>query len=651
MKSTDFCFLPCTMVVASASEFSMGFNLYFDYAAIVILVFLLIAIILKKQFFGIGNKLYFFILVCALISAILDVLASISTFPISLLFALNTLFMASRASTALSIFLYACSLGKIFYKMIRKKWSFFLILIPILIFTILLIVNCFTRFVFDYVEGPKYVRGPFRWTAYAVSYLYVLTAVVIVLSSRKYHSRAQIAAVVGVFLVQVGVSVFQLLVPMELVEMLVVAITLLTLSLFIESPEHFIDQKLMQPSYRSFLGNTTRQFDLKEPFSVIFVVVENAATLYNLCPHEQAIGFLRLCCASISEKVHKIDSSATTYSIGNSTLAFIYSERSKDEEMLDLVRHEFSVPAEHNGIRFQFESKTCLVNCPEDCNDVSDLIAFSSTYPKLTDKHFLDVTPYRHERGNILFNLDHILQRAIENKSFSVYYQGIYSIKEKDFVAAEGLLRLNDPDFGTIMPSLMIPYAETSGKIGEIGRIVMEKSFEFFATKLRGRLSYIEVNLSPIELLNPNLSSDIKILAEKYEIKPDEIVFEITEEAVLMADVSTEANIDAIRKMGYRIAIDDFGTGYSNLSRILQLDISILKFDRTMTKILAQNQQDDFFLGLFTIFHNRNVTVLFEGVEDKEVAEKLEKMGADHIQGYYYSKTIPEEDFLRLIGK
>ena len=70
-----------------------------------------------------------------------------------------------------------------------------------------------------------------------------------------------------------------------------------------------------------------------------------------------------------------------------------------------------------------------------------------------------------------------------------------------------------------------------------------------------------------------------------------------------------------------------------------------------MTKILAQNQQDDFFLGLFTIFHNRNVTVLFEGVEDKEVAEKLEKMGADHIQGYYYSKTIPEEDFLRLIGE
>ena len=82
----------------------------------------------------------------------------------------------------------------------------------------------------------------------------------------------------------------------------------------------------------------------------------------------------------------------------------------------------------------------------------------------------------------------------------------------------------------------------------------------------------------------------------------------------------------------------------------MHLDIAILKFDRTMSDLLKDDAYDDFFRGLIPIFQRRKIKVVFEGVETKEVVDKLESMKADYIQGYYFSKTIPEEEFIELIN-
>ena len=150
------------------------------------------------------------------------------------------------------------------------------------------------------------------------------------------------------------------------------------------------------------------------------------------------------------------------------------------------MQKEFTKPMVHHNISFQFVAKTCLVNCPEDCDNVADLVAFSNTFYDLTEGSHLNVKPFRKEKGNLLFELDHILERSISKKTFTNYYQGIYSVKEKKFIAAEALIRLNDPDFGMIMPSLMIPYAEGRSKNKDIGRVVIEKAFRFFSEKLKG---------------------------------------------------------------------------------------------------------------------------------------------------------------------
>ena len=628
----------------------MGFNLFFDFAALAVLAFLVFSIILKRQVIGLSNKLYLVVISCTIVGTILDILASLAELPITVLFVLNTFFVFFRAMTALSLFLYACNLGNVYYRLKRNRWVYVLLFLPLLVLTGFLIANFFNKQVFDYLPGPAYQRGPLMTVAYVVGYLYLGAGLVIILISRKYHSPAQIIALVGAFMLQVGSSVFQYFVGDVLIEMFVASITILTLSIFIESPENFVDYKTRNLNYRSFTMEMRRRFDLKESFSVFFIHVTNSSSLYGLFPHKQALEFNRACSAAVQEKARRIDHSALVYYLGGATFAYTFSDRSRDEEIQQLITKEFSTPMTHNNITFLFEAKTCLVHCPEDCHDVTALIGFSTTFFDLTDKSHLDLAPYRKNGGNILFELDHILERAIAEKSFSVFYQGIYSLPKKRFISAEALVRLNDPVFGLIMPSLMIPYAEGHGKIAAISRIVMEKAFAFFVEHLRGKLEYVEINLSPPQLLDPRFVEKVNELAERFGIKPSEVVFEVTENTVTGENAVLDDNLKALQEQGYRLAIDDFGTGYSNLSRLLQLNLSILKFDRTMTHLLAHDDQDDFFLGLFAIFRHRKITLLFEGVEDQKTAEKLERMKADHIQGYYYSKTIPEEALLDLIS-
>ena len=625
----------------------MGFNLYFDIAALVILVFLISSIFLKKQIIGVSNKLYLFVIICAFFGAILDILASLNEMPIPVLFTLNTFFFISRAATALSLFLYACNLGKLYDRLTRKKWGYVVILIPIFILTISLFINYFNKMVFDYLEGPVYRRGPFVWIAYAVSYLYVAGALGIIVYSRKYHTLTQIIAIFSAFILQIGASIFQFFITNILIEMFVTSITLLTLSLFVESPENFIDYKTNNLNFQAFTTDLKYQLEFKDSFSIILIKVTNISTLYNLYPHEKVIAFNRLSSHTLSEKAKKIDKETLVYYLGSDTFAYVYKKVEKDNEILDLIHDFFSRPMTAYNINFQYAVKTCLVNCPRDCDNLTSLIAFSTAFfDIMKDKNHLDLTPYRKDEGNILFELDHILEKAIHDESFSVYYQGIYSISKKKFVAAEALVRLLDPTFGMIMPNLMIPYAESRGKIIMMSHIIFDKAFAFFANNLRGKLDYIEVNLSPLQLLDPNLINEIDSLAKKHDIKPNEIIFEITENTAIAEEPTLEINIQNILSRGYKIAIDDFGTGYSNISRLMTLDISVLKFDKTMADLFASGEQDDFFLGLFTTFKNKSLRLLFEGVETKEVNDKLASFNIDYIQGYYYCKALPENEFL-----
>ena len=168
-------------------------------------------------------------------------------------------------------------------------------------------------------------------------------------------------------------------------------------------------------------------------------------------------------------------------------------------------------------------------------------------------------------------NIDAIIDRALEEGSFQVYYQPIYSIPHGKFISAEALIRLFDSQYGFISPELLITAAERNGAIHRIGAYVFEQVCQFIASDdfRRLGLDYIEVNLSVAQCMNSDLPETLFAIMEKYHVPSDKINLEITETAAAYAQRVLSENLDKLTKAGISFSLDDYGTGYSNMKRVI----------------------------------------------------------------------------------
>ncbi len=630
----------------------MDFIIYFDIAAGILTSFLIGSVIVRNQFRGTSNKFFVALAVYTLVSTLFDILASLPQFDKTTLFVFNTFYIFFRAAIPMLFFLYAAAIGEVYHRFKKRGVAIFsTTFIPYLLVLICLIVNIWTKSMFDYVDGPRYVRGHLIWITYVSSFIYGAGSIGVLIASRKIRGAAQLSAALSAFFFQVAATVMQIFVGNILIEMFATAFSLIILTVFIENPENFIDDKTKHPGFSAFVTDAKRKIDQKEPFGAVFIHATNSSTAYSLFPYREFIEFIRYSSNTLAEQCRKIDRTSVVYYLGQSSYVYLFADKSKSKALLELITDYFDAPMSHGDITFRFNAKIALAENPEDISDLQSLVAFSTTFYDLGEENDIDVTPYRTAAGNTLFELDKILEKAIAEKSFSLLYQPIYSVKEKRFISAEALLRLNDETFGTIMPALMIPYAEKHGKIGAIGDIVLEKSFAFLSERIGDKLDYLEVNLSSMQLVDVNILPHIQELSRKYGVDPSRVIFEITESVAIMDNPVVLDNIDAIFNAGYRIAIDDFGTGYSNIARLIRLPYVTLKFDKSMADELVSNDNDPFFQGLFDMTHRGHVNVLLEGVETKALVDKVEKMGVDFIQGYYYSKPLNEDALLEFLAE
>ncbi|MCR5078995.1 MAG: EAL domain-containing protein [Bacilli bacterium] len=565
--------------------------------------------------------------------------------PVDGLFAANTFYMLFRVMIPLMLFFYSLIIAKIYYPLKRKKGLISLLTVPGLVMLVLLIANIWNHWIFYYEVGA-YHREPLALILYFIAYAYAFSAVMIILFNRKLFDMSKFITVILALLLQIAASVVQFFLGFILVEMLATALSLLILSVFIENPENFIDYRTQLPSFNSFISLMDRKLGLKEEFGIVFVHTLNHTSLYNMYGHRQVTTFLRSFLNRVNETIRRVDKSGILYYLDQGTFAIVHDDKEKDNDLRELLNERFNSLIKADTVNFHFISRLTLVDCPEDFSDIESLVAFSTTFSDLTNELYLDITPYRSEKGNLLFALDNVLEKAIAEKSFDVYYQPVYDTRRKRFTSAEALLRLANGTFGMIFPGLMVPYAEKRGKIAKIGDIVMEKSFAFISNSLKYNLDFLEINLSSLQLLDPTLITRVLFLASQYDVSPSKIVFEITESVEVMDNPVAIENIVSLHKVGFRIAIDDFGTGYSNIARIINLPATIIKFDKSLTDILIGDKQDATFQNLFDMLHAGGKEILLEGVESKELADKVIKMGVDFIQGFYYCHPMPEEELV-----
>jgi len=187
-----------------------------------------------------------------------------------------------------------------------------------------------------------------------------------------------------------------------------------------------------------------------------------------------------------------------------------------------------------------------------------------------------------------------------------------------------------------------------------LGEMVFEKVCRFVKEHdiKRYGLHYIEINLSVVQCSYEQLAEDYINIMEKYGVPSSFINLEITESASMEAKRILLNNMKNLMDYGVKFSLDDFGTGQSNLNYIVDMPVDIVKFDRDMTNAYFENGKAKYVMdAAMHMVHGMDLEIVSEGIETKEQYEAMEGLGINYIQGYYFSKPLPERQFLEFIAR
>lgn len=259
-----------------------------------------------------------------------------------------------------------------------------------------------------------------------------------------------------------------------------------------------------------------------------------------------------------------------------------------------------------------------------------------------------------HEKELFEEKLIHGIDEAIRDKQLIVYFQPKFDITGEEPVlsSAEALIRWNHPQFGMVSPGIFIPLFERNGMIHRVDSYVWEETARLVGQwkEKWGITIQVSVNVSRIDVYDENLRKRMSDLVERYGIDPKDFLLEITESAYSEDVDQLMAALQGLREDGFRIELDDFGSGYSCLSMLSTMPIDVIKMDMSFIRNVEKDERSIRMIELIMeIARFLSVPVVAEGVENEEQYRMIRETGCDRIQGHYFSKPLPAEEFEQLL--
>ncbi|MGI6655764.1 MAG: putative bifunctional diguanylate cyclase/phosphodiesterase [Desulfobulbus sp.] len=312
-------------------------------------------------------------------------------------------------------------------------------------------------------------------------------------------------------------------------------------------------------------------------------------------------------------------------------------------------------PLHLNGQDIALSASIGISVYPDDSDDIDVLLRNADTAMYAAKEKGRDNYQFfqaaMNEAAMLRFQLGNSLRRALENNEFVLYYQPQFSSTTGKMTGAEALIRWIDPQSGMVPPFRFLPFAEESGLIYPLNEWVLETACVQTKRWVEAGLftnCRMAINISGQNLNFKSLAARIMEVLNQTGLEPRYLELELTERVIME---NTEEAVDGLRQfeqMGIAIAIDDFGTGYSSLSQLQSFPLTTLKIDRSFVHNIAEAGRDLTLIeSIVKIAKSFQLKVVAEGVETEEELEVLQAIGCDEIQGYLFSKPIPQEEFQR----
>ena len=476
----------------------------------------------------------------------------------------------------------------------------------------------------------------------------------------KAHRKQKICVLMTMVL-WIGFGGVQIIEPRILISSVGISAIILLMFLSLENPSEYLDSETHAFNYYALKTVLQEYLSRRKEYAIVSMELDEATIIENYTSNN-VISEVLIEIKNFVEKNFK----TPCYRMNRMTLAFIIDNKkiARLDPYLEILADRFSRQWELKDRSVRLNAHANVLCCPEDFpfdGNVIELLDFaedSETYGRsigFVRRIDEKAREKRIRRRQIL----HVVSDAIKNDSIEMYFQPIYCLAEKKFTNAEALVRLKDSEsIGYISPEEFIPLAERKGMIMPLSNLIFNHVFSFMSdNSLRRKgMNHIEVNLSGLQSVDANLPKLMKSLLMKYNIAPDCVNLEITESIAVTSGYMLKKNMEELKKFGCSFSMDDFGTGYSNLSRIAKADFEMIKIDKSLlwpcfkedgtegtknAKILLEN--------MISMLLKIGRKIVVEGIETKEQFDYLESLGITYAQGFYFSKPLPEKEFLKFI--
>ncbi len=387
------------------------------------------------------------------------------------------------------------------------------------------------------------------------------------------------------------------------------------------------------------------------PFVFIYFDLDGFKMINDALNHETGDEILQVLSNSLRDM---LEDEVYLFRVGGDEFACIVSEKISTISAEECIDKLLAVCNERFYLETVFVDITIsigVVHYPKNIADVKNVFKVAEFVMQEAKNNYKNsVCFFEEELKNKLeakVLMESNLASALRKNELFLVYQPIIQPDIEDSISFEALLRWNSEDLGFVSPAEFIPEAEDTGQIYTIGFFVMDKAMEQLAKleKKSDKEINVSINISTLQLKEDDFIETVQQLIDKHEVSPESIIFEFTESIFIENNESMKKTIENIRNLGINIAIDDFGTGYSAFTYLKNLNIDALKIDKTFIDELGKSSWVDALVeAIINIGHTLGMKIIAEGIETEEQLNILKAWQCDGIQGYYYSKPLPEDE-------
>lgn len=523
-----------------------------------------------------------------------------------------------------------------------------------ILLAIYIIAGFFMKIEFFLQEGKVYTYGPYVVFTYVFSLLSVHICFVFTIKKYKVMNILKRKSIIFMLLALYIASAIQMFNNEYLVVSFALCVAVVYIYMCMENPDDYIDKISGAFNLNATHVVLDERLKKRDDLNLVTVEIKGIKFINDTFGSTNGAELLK----SVANYLETISKGLVFRTTGAAYTLAVFDTKDNFYQILDKIRERFKYSWKLSDVDTILPVNICVLPDLGITMDSIERFEVQSYFmnDEFMKEHngFIIIDEEAIERKSKLEMIETAINKAIETDSVMVYYQPIFNNNKGYFTSAEALMRIKDHEGKFISPDVFIPIAEKNGLILRLGMIVFEKVCSFIEDNdlQNSKLEHIEVNLSVIQCMQHDLADRLLEVMKEHKINNSFINFEITETAASNSESTLLKNMKKLIDNNSSFSLDDFGSGYSNINYVLDLPISLLKYDKNMVWSYFKNEKGRVIMEYSVdMIKELNMRSLAEGVETKEQYDEVKKMGIEYTQGFYFSKPLPEEEFLVKINE